>query len=372
MKKIFINGLSSRSAGGKSILFNLLLEIHNSNNEYTFYVAVHELDEKFPIGKNINYIVRPIKNSISILIESLILLPRLIKKNQFDLIMNLSDIPIRARKQIFLFDWAYALYPEKRIWGRFVLSEFIHRRLKIIIFKKMKKYIDIIIAQTNDSADLLKKKYGFTSVEVIPNSFSSTKYKIDKKINLNISEGYTLLCLSRYYSHKNLEIFLSLGKIIYKEELDIKILLTISGNHSKGARKLLEKIDQLGLKEIIINIGEVPHEQLEYLYKNTNGLIMPTLLESFSGTYLEAMYFRRPIFTSKLPFAIEVCGKAAEYFNPNDANDILSSIKKIKNNKNLEKNLIIEGSKIISNMPNWSKNFSSFLKIFNKYLESSK
>ena len=30
---------------------------------------------------------------------------------------------------------------------------------------------------------------------------------------------------------------------------------------------------------------------------------MPTLLESFSGTYVESMYFEKPILTSDLDFA---------------------------------------------------------------------
>jgi hypothetical protein len=42
-------------------------------------------------------------------------------------------------------------------------------------------------------------------------------------------------------------------------------------------------------------------------YKATQALLLPTLLESFSGTYIEAMHFERPIFTSNLDFAKEVC-----------------------------------------------------------------
>ncbi len=49
---------------------------------------------------------------------------------------------------------------------------------------------------------------------------------------------------------------------------------------------------------------------------------MPTLLECFSASYLEAMYMKKIIFTSDLPFAHTVCKDAAFYFAPHDVENI--------------------------------------------------
>ena len=49
-------------------------------------------------------------------------------------------------------------------------------------------------------------------------------------------------------------------------------------------------------------------------------------MESFSSTYLEAMSFGRPILTSDLDFAREVCGNSAAYFNPWDVTSIADAI----------------------------------------------
>ena len=45
-------------------------------------------------------------------------------------------------------------------------------------------------------------------------------------------------------------------------------------------------------------------------------MILPTLLESFSATYIEAMFHGKTILTSDLDFARDVCGEAAFYFDP--------------------------------------------------------
>jgi glycosyltransferase involved in cell wall biosynthesis len=73
-------------------------------------------------------------------------------------------------------------------------------------------------------------------------------------------------------------------------------------------------------------VGPVEQEELHAYYGNCGGLILPTLLESFSGTYLEAMQFKCPILTSDLDFAHDVCGPAARYFDPFDTSSIRDAI----------------------------------------------
>ncbi len=45
-------------------------------------------------------------------------------------------------------------------------------------------------------------------------------------------------------------------------------------------------------------------KELAGYFCNSNALLLPALLESFSATYLEAMYFGLPILTSNLDFVI--------------------------------------------------------------------
>ncbi len=78
-------------------------------------------------------------------------------------------------------------------------------------------------------------------------------------------------------------------------------------------------------------------------YLACNALLLPTLLESFSGTYLEAMHFGRPILTSNLDFARDVCDDAALYFDPWDPVAIKDAILKLKDDASLQTELVCRG-----------------------------
>jgi glycosyltransferase involved in cell wall biosynthesis len=82
----------------------------------------------------------------------------------------------------------------------------------------------------------------------------------------------------------------------------------------------------LGLQDHIINIGRIPREELASMYSASDALILPTLLESYSLAYVEAMYHGLTVFTSDRPFAREVCGDSAYYFDPLDAENIVDTL----------------------------------------------
>jgi glycosyltransferase involved in cell wall biosynthesis len=65
------------------------------------------------------------------------------------------------------------------------------------------------------------------------------------------------------------------------------------------------------------------------IYRHADILVYPSLYEGFGFPPLEAMSLGCPVacsFTSSLP---EVCGNAAEYFDPNDMESIRLSIENV-------------------------------------------
>lgn len=71
----------------------------------------------------------------------------------------------------------------------------------------------------------------------------------------------------------------------------------------------------------IINVGPVPAATLPSLYEQTDGLFFPSLNETFSSAPLEAAYMRKPVLASNKPFANEILGDHAWYFDPESAAD---------------------------------------------------
>jgi glycosyltransferase involved in cell wall biosynthesis len=165
--------------------------------------------------------------------------------------------------------------------------------------------------------------------------------------------------LSKYYPHKNFEILFNLAdKLI---ENNIKVHLTLDKN-IKSEAKIIKRIDENSLNNVLINIGYVSSSNLCEVYQQNDGLFLPTLLESFSTNYIEAFKFGIPIFTSNLDFAKEVCEDAAFYFNPYDASDIINTIMQAFKNPIYIQDKVLKGKNILKQK--YSKQINIFDKIF--------
>ena len=374
MGNILINGVSAKTGGGKSILVNFL-ELLSPEVDKNYFVLTpdYNLYKKYE-SHNIKII------DIDGLYKNVFLMPYLydyyfnsiIKKYNINLIFNLADIPIKTNtKQLFLFDWSYAVYPNSIVWKMLDIKSYVVRKLKLFYFKKNLKYVDLMIAQTDVMKDKLSKLYNITSLSVVENAVSldNLKLKNTSASEIKLPEGIKLLYLTHYYPHKNLEIFIPLAKLIKKKNLNFKIIITISEIQHKNAKVLLSKIIEENLDDVIVNIGPVKMEDVPNLYSLCDGLLMPTLLESFSGTYVEAMYHKLPIFTSSYDFAKGVCKDSAMYFDPTNENEILSSIESLFNDDLKKEDLVKRGTKVLSSLPNWNVAYNLYIENIEKLLE---
>jgi glycosyltransferase involved in cell wall biosynthesis len=360
MAKILINGFNSKVGGGKSILLNYisLLENSFSSHEYFLLLPASYSRESF-INWKLKIVNIPLifHNQIGSFFLYNFYFKSVFRKLDIDLVFNLADIPIKTEiKQMFLFDWPYAIYPDSKVWSLMDFKSLITRKIKLKIFEQNFKYIDLLIAQTETSEKRLRQLYGFKNVVIVPNAVSLENFKVD--IVKNTERGLIkLLCLTHYYPHKNLEIFLDLAQKIKNFKLNFQIIITIDSSQHKNAKKLLNNIRIRNLGDVIINIGPVAFEGVPDLYKKCHGLILPTLLESFSGTYVEAMFHEIPIFTSDMDFAKEVCKDAGTYFDPFDADSILLSLNEVYSDEELKNKKIQRGRQIIHQFPDWNKSF---------------
>ena len=87
--------------------------------------------------------------------------------------------------------------------------------------------------------------------------------------------------------------------------------------------------EQEGLKSLPENVrllGRVSDEEPLRLYHQANCFIFPSIYEGFGLPPVEAMQCGCPVLASDIPVIREVCGEAAEYFNPLDVEDIRKTI----------------------------------------------
>lgn len=367
MSKILINGLNAKSGGGKSILNNYLKILKNSKDDDKYYVLTPCKNDYLKYQSiNVNIIDIPLfyKKQFLLPFTYIFVLSNLVKRLKIDSIFNLADIPIATKVyQVFLFDWPYGVYPTSVVWKKMNLKDFLFRKFKLYLFTRNLRYINHVIAQNDAMKKRLIKYFRFKKISVVNNAVSLENLSrlSDKKIDL--PNGKILTYLTYYYPHKNLEIFLKLARLIKDKNLDYKIITTISADQSNGAKIFLQKIKNNRLEDIIFNIGPVQMKDVPNLYNQSDALLMPTLLESFSGTYVEAMFHKIPILTSNIDFAFSVCGDAAVYFDPLDPQDILSKIESVIGNSCEIDSLVQRGSKRLLSFYSWEEAYNEYQKI---------
>lgn len=370
MSVILINGINAKSGGGGSILKNYIEQLANSELEHTYFVLVPNVNQfKNYQSTHIKIVSTPSFYSNTILAPFVyeFFLNRIIKKLNCDLIFNLGDLIINSDvNQVYLFDWSYAVYTDHEIWSQMDFMSWINRKLKLFMINRRINQLTSIIAQTSVVKKRLEEQFELKNISVVPNAVSFENLDSENELIWKVPNGIKLLYLTYYYPHKNIEILIPLAKLIKKRKLDYKLIITIEECQHPGAKNILDEIKNLSLDDVIVNIGFVESQFVPNIYRECDGLLMPTLLESFSGTYVEAMYHKLPIFTSDYDFATGVCGDAACYFDPKDEYSILNSLEVTFNSKELMKEKIIAGQSTLAEMLSWKDTFPLYQRIIEK------
>lgn len=174
---------------------------------------------------------------------------------------------------------------------------------------------------------------------------------------------FNMFCLTKYNTHKNLEVLIKIFRSFPEKLKDVRCIITALPSQGRNARAFFDKIKKYKLENQIISVGYIKQEELVRYFVNSDAIFFPTLLESFSSTYLEAMYFKTPILTSDLDFAHHVCNEAAIYFNPWNPADVVDKIILLKNNGKLREELVSKGRERVCNFfISWEKIVADVIK----------
>ncbi|HUI40764.1 MAG TPA: glycosyltransferase [Terriglobia bacterium] len=175
---------------------------------------------------------------------------------------------------------------------------------------------------------------------------------------------FTFLCLARYYPHKNLEVLAeAMKRLNASGRRPARCLLTIAADEHPGARRLLRKIATENLERVLVNLGPLSGAQVADAYASADAFILPTRLESFGRTYLEAMRFELPILTSDRDFARQMCGDAAIYFDPLDPGSVAASMARVMNDGPARARLAAESRRLAGRIPAWAEIAARFVSV---------
>ena len=133
--------------------------------------------------------------------------------------------------------------------------------------------------------------------------------------------GYT----TKYGVQKNFDILFEAVALLLKSGKALCLHLTLDTTLPLN-RDLLKKAERAGIKDVVINHGEICGQQIKGLYGEINLFVFPSLCESFGFPLIEAMANGIPLLAADIASNREIVGSDRFIFDGFNASDLADKI----------------------------------------------
>ncbi len=214
----------------------------------------------------------------------------------------------------------HMVYPESVYWKRISVFRKWMLKIRYQYATYSLRRADRVSVQTLTMRKRLSSMVGIgkEKIVVIPNGISS--FCDEEHLSPShtaaldsVSNRIKLLVLCEPYVHKNLSYVIELS---FKLPRDFVFIMSFNEATSEAGRIFVEEVRKRRTENTFLFIGKVEFNELKKLYEAVDGVFVPTLLESFSANYVEAMYYKKPLFVSDADFSRELCNGYALFFDP--------------------------------------------------------
>jgi len=203
-----------------------------------------------------------------------------------------------------------------------LLQRFRYYLRRALLLRQLRKEADHYWVETDYAQQRLCKELHIApaKVSVIGNTFGSWAASVERITRGQPHSPFRLLYLTAYYPHKNIEVIPRVIDELVRKGVQVQFVLTLPQ----------DRFDQIFTtpiqKAYTLNLGPQSPAVLASVYRDADAAFIPTLMETFSAAFPEAMKMQVPVLCSDIPAARSVCGEAASYFNPYDPVDIADKI----------------------------------------------
>ena len=246
-----------------------------------------------------------------------------VKKNDFDLVDGTSIIGYPA---------AWLSNAEKKVityhdvWlGRCIqnvgLAGFFGELMERWVLSR--KWDAVIAVSNYTKNNLVKAGVDEKIITVCPNGIDAVIYS---EIVGGKNEAPSICCVARFVDYKRVDDLINAAKILVEKIPDIKVKLIGSGPAGKKLRKL---VDGLGLNDNVDFLGYIPrHSDVLAEIKKSDVLCLPSVVEGFGITVIEAMALKTPYVASNIPAISEASnnGEGGLLFEPKNIGDLAEKL----------------------------------------------
>lgn len=353
-----------RAGGGFQITTNFLLRSLSDDRIDWVYVVSQDVDdsigEKFTSLKGKTYFVVPPQPTIKGYYKVKNLLANLENTFNPDLIYTIispSYFKFKTR-EIMRHTDPYTFNSSDLAYTTWSWKSKIFQKLKEISVRRMLRNAYAFETQSQAVADETMKATG-KHVEVISNILPASYLKVDvlsQKVN---HDNINIVYVTAGQPHKCLYMVPQVVNLLVHKYNKKNIHFTYTIPFGTPQAIYLEELaDQYRVKDYIENAGYLKQEQLIDLYLRSDIGFFASLLETFSATLLEYMYFRLPMVVTDLPFNSEVTKDAALYFFPKNVEEAAAKLNELIEKSELRDELLLHAENRMKCFVDYDENYN--------------
>lgn len=344
--KILINTISTKkhSGGAYQIAFNFLVKTLEHPDVEWLYVISQDLDEilpeslrckptyhVFPTQPDFGHSYKKVKKELR----------ELERKEKPDLVYSItapSYFKFKTR-EVMRFTNPWVTHPNRFAWSTLSLSEKVFYFLYGLNQKRMMRASHFFITQTETCKKGIIRITGLPAdnIAVVNNVLPEIFTRIDNTPIATTNDIINIAAVGNTSPHKNFDIIPDVIKELELLGLGNVCFHTTFPEEDKVTKQILEKANKMHVKGKIFNHGRLSQLELAEMYKRCRFCFLPTLLEVFSASTLEAMYFNLPIVATDFPFNSEVLEDSCLYYEPQNAKSAALQLAKLMENEELQK-----------------------------------
>ena len=320
---MILNLSNLRTGGGIQVAKGFLIEANGKKLNATIHVSSQELVEFITEYTELKFVIRP-KGILWRAIGNLYYYFH----DSYWLTLFGPDwaIYFRLKKHVVGYAKPHPIYGDLAYVRSLKATEKFSYVIKNAAVKIWFRFIPSkIYTETHDVAKGVRA-FVSSKVYVVPNVINPLlnrdgKGDAEKIVDGRLEGKDYFLYVGANYKHKNLEFLIETFLSAYGKSDEYHLVLTVPEMSKKFVNRNVHFI------------GSVNHIDLSLLYQNCLCVVQPSILECFSATYIEALYFGKSIIACDLPFARSILGSNAYYFDPFDREGLLLRMREVKTKK---------------------------------------
>lgn len=261
-------------------------------------------------------------------------------------------------------------------WAGFSMGKTTSRILKDMLIVAYQTYharrADMILFQTEEARKGFCQRalVAKSKTAVVPNAIDKefVEYFTDKDISTeDLLDGRVIriFCPAAAYPHKALHFIPKIARELRKlagKQYEFKFILSLDTN-SKYWRNIALEAQSLDIERCIETIGSYNYADAMSLYEESDIVFVPSILETFTASYIEAFASKTPLVVSDKPFARDICGDAAIYVDPSNPISSAESLHDVFVSQKKREQMCYNGIGILAKYKNQEERYRSLVKI---------